>query len=803
MKKKKKKRIKIDPEDYEGFAFGPIKIERIGRLVQFSSDWKPGEFEEFISEVKAKRPEHKKAINKKIKEVLKIIEDFDPLELLSTVSARNCFADPEEYGESTHEGRECYVEFAQSLVLGSSKLGIGKHASHEAINRFNDLIAEIFNDIVWYFSSEVTEGKRKKAEEELRFSSISSFLIMRGSSYIEHHLDLVRDLFQSHDAFLKKHFGFTADELIQCIEDIEQQINENMQNFAGPSKLLEELHKMFKDFVDERGAESFSSPEECRKEYLALPEVKRKAEELKTSQDIVKDIPFTIKPTSKAPDKLLKLLSSSFGDNQSFVSFSRSPGWPTNDSVIYENPLIEYKGEYYCFMPQLLFRNIGSILEEWIKNKDKAYFENTYQEKRAEYLEKKALEYFKAIIPEAEIYKNLTYSVVENGQEKGCETDGLILYDENLFIIEAKAGSLSISARRGGLDRMKRDVTEIIGKAYEQALRTKNYIVSEAKPKFEFKDGNEVLVIEDKDKFKNIYLVNVTLESLGYLSCQLNSLQELNLIQGKEWPWSVFINDLRVISELIEFPSEFLHFLQRRIRANDFPQLRSEDELDFLMFYFNQGLYFENGILKGLTMYTPHGYTEDLDRYYDFIAGRVTSGKKPHFKIPKQYKDLIIEIESTSKQRFTRVTTTLLGFDLESQQEILKNLERIKNLTRGDDCDHDFTMYFEKKGLMFVAIAEEKIDYWERIDRHCMLKMYQTEFEEWITITFNVNDSKLANLDFKIYNKKWEHDPVLEKQLKEFKETKLSALKKSGQKIGRNDPCPCNSGKKYKRCCGK
>jgi preprotein translocase subunit SecA len=27
--------------------------------------------------------------------------------------------------------------------------------------------------------------------------------------------------------------------------------------------------------------------------------------------------------------------------------------------------------------------------------------------------------------------------------------------------------------------------------------------------------------------------------------------------------------------------------------------------------------------------------------------------------------------------------------------------------------------------------------------------------------------------------------------------------KREGQKIGRNDPCPCGSGKKYKRCCGK
>ena len=26
---------------------------------------------------------------------------------------------------------------------------------------------------------------------------------------------------------------------------------------------------------------------------------------------------------------------------------------------------------------------------------------------------------------------------------------------------------------------------------------------------------------------------------------------------------------------------------------------------------------------------------------------------------------------------------------------------------------------------------------------------------------------------------------------------------KASEKVGRNDPCPCGSGKKYKNCCGK
>ena len=32
---------------------------------------------------------------------------------------------------------------------------------------------------------------------------------------------------------------------------------------------------------------------------------------------------------------------------------------------------------------------------------------------------------------------------------------------------------------------------------------------------------------------------------------------------------------------------------------------------------------------------------------------------------------------------------------------------------------------------------------------------------------------------------------------------KRQPVKRAGVKVGRNDPCPCGSGKKYKKCCGK
>jgi uncharacterized protein YecA (UPF0149 family) len=35
-----------------------------------------------------------------------------------------------------------------------------------------------------------------------------------------------------------------------------------------------------------------------------------------------------------------------------------------------------------------------------------------------------------------------------------------------------------------------------------------------------------------------------------------------------------------------------------------------------------------------------------------------------------------------------------------------------------------------------------------------------------------------------------------------FDGVKQKVLNAAGEKVGRNDDCPCGSGKKYKKCCG-
>lgn len=55
-----------------------------------------------------------------------------------------------------------------------------------------------------------------------------------------------------------------------------------------------------------------------------------------------------------------------------------------------------------------------------------------------------------------------------------------------------------------------------------------------------------------------------------------------------------------------------------------------------------------------------------------------------------------------------------------------------------------------------------------------------------------------------LYNlPQWENHLTEERRKELYKEQKRSKTVVKGEKIGRNDPCPCGSGKKYKKCCGR
>ncbi len=71
---------------------------------------------------------------------------------------------------------------------------------------------------------------------------------------------------------------------------------------------------------------------------------------------------------------------------------------------------------------------------------------------------------------------------------------------------------------------------------------------------------------------------------------------------------------------------------------------------------------------------------------------------------------------------------------------------------------------------------------------------------DWEKLYFNMLD---AHADY-LYNLPQWDDILYEEERAEItKKYRRSKTVVKGKKIGRNDPCPCGSGKKYKNCCGK
>lgn len=81
--------------------------------------------------------------------------------------------------------------------------------------------------------------------------------------------------------------------------------------------------------------------------------------------------------------------------------------------------------------------------------------------------------------------------------------------------------------------------------------------------------------------------------------------------------------------------------------------------------------------------------------------------------------------------------------------------------------------------------------------------------KETTSIDLDIDFEKLfynmlvAEADYLFTLEQWEEVLTQEKRIEIIKEFKQSRTVHVEKKPGRNDPCPCGSGKKYKKCCGR
>ncbi len=692
-----------------------------------------------------------------------LILNYDPFNLIANVTFNEIGWNPETYKETEHHGLAAVVEFITLLFLKHPYNSNNPEVIiNQDFNRIINLARAIVNTTNLYYSIEPLEGEYSDNFwlSRIRSKTISENLIVRSPNYQHHQILNLRNIFNPISDWLTNTIGFSCEDVI-CINEIisslmmdkfylrrDEARNKHIEiietvkslrfdksNIGTNSVYLLELSKMKMKDVRKIIARDLS---QWVFTSLGTETFSFSIEELLTKCDIPKE----------RITKIIDFFSIKFGEIDKDFSI------PAPHHKLLTFPFIKNENKMLYPVPNSLIWAFQPRVEEIMNpntknplNRDLNIWEQ-YLRTRADYLESESINLISTALQSEKHYQGLFYEVKESNIIKQAELDGLIEYDSTLFLIEAKSGGLTDSARRGSKERIKRDIKQLIGAAHNQALRAKEYITSNSNPTFKTKSG-EIITI-NKQLYRRIILVTVTLEPLDTYNAVLRETAKAGLVNfANELPWAVSLDDLRVICETIEFPSQLIHYLLRRMRINEIDNIETHDELDWFGNYLQQGLYFEKEA-KNNQPVTLLSYTTKFDDYYFYKMGlRKKIEIKPHQSMPELFHEIILNIEKNKESKgHSEAVIQLLDWNETSRDEFLKMFTKIRKMTIKDNHVHDFSLLSTEASsgiTCFSCNTRNSDEAFEKLCVYVPAKKYQQKYDHWLGLLTVVNEKDLIH----------------------------------------------------------
>ncbi|OPJ62294.1 SEC-C metal-binding domain-containing protein [Clostridium oryzae] len=161
----------------------------------------------------------------------------------------------------------------------------------------------------------------------------------------------------------------------------------------------------------------------------------------------------------------------------------------------------------------------------------------------------------------------------------------------------------------------------------------------------------------------------------------------------------------------------------------------------------------------------------------------------------KDWTDVVVDYvkkngEDAFWDEYSKMETRIYSEILANHKEVVKG--SINQLSEKFNVSKEFFMGFVD-GINDSLVNSYDL---EAVDGDTQLEL-NIDLEK---LYFNMLDAKADYL----YNlPQWEGIFSMDKRKEIQKQWRASKTVVKQNKVGRNDPCPCGSGKKYKKCCGK
>lgn len=433
---------------------------------------------------------------------------------------------------------------------------------------------------------------------------------------------------------------------------------------------------------------------------------------------------------------------------------------------------------------------------------DKSFYDKQYQKAKAEWLENKVALCLSKIFPVPHIYSKLSYPDPDKTDGSTTELDVAVLWGPFLILVEAKAKQFRIESQIGDIGRLRTDIKANVDDAFQQAKRALRYITQIDKPEFIEISSKRQLSLQ-KNKILRTYLLTISQHHLAGIVNELSAFRDLGLFKDGEYPFSMCIADLEIISEFCYSPEIFLHYIEKRLELQKEDVFFHADEIDFFGAYLGCRLQAERLYKKdseSVNFVWLSGFSEKFDEWMEYKRGTLETLPSIKLEIPEEIEDILAELRRRADDDHARwIAFSLLAMtdrSLNAIAQLIKELKRAK-LTPGM-----FRRAVHQEGDTVISIVAS-LDLpasmlRERTAMRAVLEKYRRKSTKSIGIGIMVADKSKPFDCAAWFEGPWEYDEKIEKALN----SEPAFVLATGQKLpGRNERCVCGSSKKFKKCC--
>ncbi|MEP1383093.1 MAG: SEC-C metal-binding domain-containing protein, partial [Paraglaciecola sp.] len=412
-------------------------------------------------------------------------------------------------------------------------------------------------------------------------------------------------------------------------------------------------------------------------------------------------------------------------------------------------------------------------------------------------------ERLRLVFGEDRVFSNI--DIYKSKKNRVGEIDVLVIFANRAIVLQAKSKKLTIEARKGNDNCLRDDFKKAVQDSYDQAFSCAEFLNDEDYTLIDA-DGNEININRNYREIYPFCVISDHYPALTFQARQFLTYSETEVIKP---PFVMDVFLLDVLTEMLQSPLYFLSYVDRRVEYSEL--ILSNHELTILSYHLKQNLWIDEDVSM---VHLGDDVGADLD-----LAMLTRRDNAPGVETPEgiltkykttSYGKIVEEIDSLEDSATVDLGFMLLSLSGDTIEQINSGIEQMSVLHKADGKHHDLTIGIGsgKTGLTIHCNTDTDVVAGRRLKNHCEKRKYDQKATTWFGLCL-VPSSKKIRFGLEL-NFEWEQSDEMDELTKNLPQSQpikqgspinFQTKKRHGRKIGRNEKCPCGSGKKYKKCC--